>query len=136
MVLAIVFHCLGRSKNANDDDDDDDDELRVRNMTELVTFVRTKIYAARTSRGSSSYGSISAARADLSSKPTYCDSDVPTDQLLSFISSVFAIVVKFGLFIIGLKFMNFIVNNIKFIKSKMHITACIMTYIFNVNVPC
>ena len=66
MVLAIVFHCLGRSKNANDDDDDDDDdddELRVRNMMELVTFVRTKIYAARTSRSSSSYGSISAARA-------------------------------------------------------------------------
>jgi len=69
-------------------------------------------------------------------RTAYCDSDVPTDQLLSFISSVFAIVVKFGLFIIGLKFMNFIVNNIKFIKSKMHITACITTYIFNVNVPC
>ena len=29
VVLAIVFHCLGHSKNVYDDDDDDDDNKKV-----------------------------------------------------------------------------------------------------------
>jgi len=44
--------------------------------------------------------------------------------------------VKFDLlnFIIGLNFMNLIINNIKFIQSEIQIIACITANIFKVNV--